>query len=371
MNTNKLMLAAVLACTLGPALAAEDEQPAAQREAVVTGPTQLRSIDGKIPLNTTGTLRVHGRAVKNAPYSAQEVIERQQVLADGNQIVNTTTAMNYRDSEGRTRMERRDRKGEVTRVTITDPVANVSWSLRPLDKTATRLKGGGDPARAPAEAAARGAAEAGRAAAEAARAAAEAGRTGAEAGRAAAEAARAHVEQMRKEGKLPPEREGREVIVKRVERDNGEALQRVQENVRIMAKEMSEAQVRALSNLEPMLANAAGDFKWSSKSTTKDLGTREMGGVKAQGKLRSYDIPAGEIGNRSPITVSDESWWSPELQITVYSKHSDPRTGDNVYRLENLKRDEPAAALFTVPSDYTVRDLNAPQVAGKAAPKAN
>ena len=72
--------------------------------------------------------------------------------------------------------------------------------------------------------------------------------------------------------------------------------------------------------------------------------------------MRSYEIPAGEMGNRNPIVVSHETWYSPELQVTVYTKHSDPRSGDNTYRLENLKREEPAAALFAVPSDYTVKD---------------
>ena len=361
MNTKKLMLAAFLACTLAPALADEENgQPAPQRDVVVQGPVSLRSGDGKLTINTQ-MLRIHGRAVKNAPYSALEVVERQQTLADGNQIVNTTSTMSYRDSEGRMRIERRDRKGDISNVTITDPVADVSWSLRPQDKTATRVKSG-EAMRAAAEAS-RAAAEASRASGEAARAA---GRAAADAGRAAA--ARAQADQMRKDGKLAPDREGREIIVKRVERDNGD-LRHVQENVRILAKEMTEDRVRALSNLEPLLMNAAGDSKWSSKGTTKDLGTRDMAGVKAQGKLRSYEIPAGEIGNKSPITVSDESWWSPELQITVYSRHSDPRTGDNVYRLDNLKREEPAAALFTVPSDYTVKDLAVPQIALKPAPK--
>ena len=66
--------------------------------------------------------------------------------------------------------------------------------------------------------------------------------------------------------------------------------------------------------------------------------------------------------NREPyrhatIVVSDETWYAPDLKITVYSKHSDPRSGDRVFKLENLKREEPAAALFTVPSDYAVKDV--------------
>jgi hypothetical protein len=335
MKTKKLMLASLLACALSPALAAEtpaDEQ----KETVITGPAAVRAGDANFVVNTT-MLRMHGRTVKNAPYSAQEVMERQQVLADGNQIVNTTTSMSYRDSQGRVRDEHRDRKGEVSTVTITDPVANLSYVLHPQNKTATRMQGG-----------------------SAARAAAEAGRAGAEAGRAAAAAARARVEELRKEGKLPAAEhgpDGSEVIVKRVQRDTAEGMRHLEENVRIIAKEMTETRMGELSSLGPMLASA-GDFKWAGKATTKDLGTRDIAGVKAQGKLRSYEIPAGEIGNRNPIVVSDETWWSPDLQVTLYSKHSDPRSGDNVYRIENLKRDEPPASLFTVPSDYAVKDLN-------------
>jgi hypothetical protein len=54
--------------------------------------------------------------------------------------------------------------------------------------------------------------------------------------------------------------------------------------------------------------------------------------------------------------VSDETWYAPDLQVTVYTKHSDPRSGDTVFRLENLKREEPAASLFSPPSDYTVKE---------------
>jgi len=94
----------------------------------------------------------------------------------------------------------------------------------------------------------------------------------------------------------------------------------------------------------------------SRQERSKDLGTRDFNGVKAEGKLRSYEIPAGEIGNRNPIVVSDETWYASELQITVYTRHSDPRSGDTVFRLDGLKREEPAAGLFAAPSDYTVKE---------------
>src|SRR6185295_19374132 len=46
-----------------------------------------------------------GKVVKNAPYSAEAITEMTQRLADGNRIVNKTTANLYRDSDGRTRRD--------------------------------------------------------------------------------------------------------------------------------------------------------------------------------------------------------------------------------------------------------------------------
>jgi hypothetical protein len=51
--------------------------------------------------------------------------------------------------------------------------------------------------------------------------------------------------------------------------------------------------------------------------------------------------------------VTTETWYSPELQVTVYSRTSDPRYGETIYRLANIKRGEPAAELFKVPDDYS------------------
>ena len=101
-------------------------------------------------------------------------------------------------------------------------------------------------------------------------------------------------------------------------------------------------------------------MKWAKKATRRDLPPREIDGIKATGQLRSYEIPAREVGNRNAIVVSDETWYAPELRITLSSKHSDPRTGDAVFRIENLKREEPAPALFVLPADYTVKEIAAP-----------
>jgi hypothetical protein len=79
-------------------------------------------------------------------------------------------------------------------------------------------------------------------------------------------------------------------------------------------------------------------------------------GVKAEGTSITRTIPAGQIGNDKPIQVVFERWYSPDLQIVVKSTRSDPRFGTTTYALTKVQRAEPAAALFTVPADYTVKE---------------
>jgi hypothetical protein len=64
----------------------------------------------------------------------------------------------------------------------------------------------------------------------------------------------------------------------------------------------------------------------------------------------------GEIGNTQPIVSVSERWFSTDLQITVQSKHTDPRMGETDYSLTNLSRSEPDASLFEPPAGYTVKD---------------
>jgi hypothetical protein len=318
MKTKQLVLAVLLAGLAVPALA--DEGAGEQVQA-----TRMTFPDAAaFSSRNTGP-------IKNAPYSAQMVTERQQNLSDGNQIADRHTTMAYRDSAGRTRQEVADAKGDIKVVTIHDPVAGATWILKPQDRTATKIS-----------------------------------RAGTEAARKAGEQAHARIEQMRKDGTLPTverhklEDGKEEIIVKRVVRADGSPAQDIAKDVHIQVSKALEANGTAMRDIQarlaPLTAGVLGDLKWASKANTKDLGTRDFNGIKAEGKLRSYEIPAGEIGNRNAIVVSDESWYSPDLQVTVYTRHSDPRSGDTLFRLENLKREEPAASLFSVPSDYTVKD---------------
>jgi hypothetical protein len=91
------------------------------------------------------------------------------------------------------------------------------------------------------------------------------------------------------------------------------------------------------------------------KITRESLGKQVVEGVEVELTRTTVTIPAGEIGNTLPIEVIDETWYSPELQTVVMSKHRDPRSGETNYRLTNINRSEPDRSLFEVPADYTVK----------------
>jgi hypothetical protein len=91
-----------------------------------------------------------------------------------------------------------------------------------------------------------------------------------------------------------------------------------------------------------------------SETVTASLGTQVVGGVSAAGTRYTRTIPAGQIGNTKPIVVVTERWYSPELQMVVMTKRTDPRMGETTFEMTNIQRQEPAASLFQVPADYTV-----------------
>ncbi|HTB19473.1 MAG TPA: hypothetical protein VK708_15235 [Bryobacteraceae bacterium] len=93
-----------------------------------------------------------------------------------------------------------------------------------------------------------------------------------------------------------------------------------------------------------------------ASAKTEDLGTQVIQGVSAQGKRVTRAIPAGKEGNEKEIDIVTETWYSPDLQVVVMSKTSDPRFGESVYQLNAITRTEPDPALFTVPSDYAIKE---------------
>ncbi len=91
-------------------------------------------------------------------------------------------------------------------------------------------------------------------------------------------------------------------------------------------------------------------------ATTEQLGQKIIEGVPADGTRTTTIIPAGTIGNEQPIKVISEQWFSQDLQVLVSTRHSDPRSGETVYRLVNIVRGEQDRSLFEVPADYTIKE---------------
>jgi hypothetical protein len=95
-----------------------------------------------------GFSRMAATPVQGAPYSATITNESVQTLADGNRIVQTSTGNTARDSMGRTRQDAPlPPIGNVSPadaphlVIISDPVAQMTYTLNLTDKTAVRNPG--------------------------------------------------------------------------------------------------------------------------------------------------------------------------------------------------------------------------------------
>lgn len=104
---------------------------------------------------------------------------------------------------------------------------------------------------------------------------------------------------------------------------------------------------------------------------TESLGTQMVNGVSAEGTRVTRTIPVGQIGNDKALQIVAERWYSPDLQIVVKSTRTDPRFGTTTYNVTNIQRTEPAATLFTVPSDFTVQEGRAGRRLRRGAPPAN
>jgi len=239
------------------------------------------------------------RIVKNAPFSAQATTTTTQVLGDGNRIVQTSEMSLARDSEGRTRREISvDKIGPWSTDTnghvvfIRDPVALAIYELSPDGQHASK-------------------------------------RT----------LTFPDAERLAKEKAVKAEMEARA---------------RAKETVR------TETQTRTQSftfNGEPFGFSAVivgGGEEGVEKK--ESLGDQNIEGVRATGTRVTKTIPAGRIGNERPIEIVSEIWYSPDLQLIVQSKRSDPRTGETNYHLTNIALTEPDPSLFQVPAGYTVRD---------------
>lgn len=123
-------------------------------------------------------------------------------------------------------------------------------------------------------------------------------------------------------------------------------------------KHMKDLEIRR-QTLERRQAPHLKAGKKKRAPVTESLGQQVIEGVMCEGRRATSTIPAEEVGNELPITIVSEQWYSPELQVYVLTKQSDPRTGETIYRLTNINRGEPNRALFEAPADYTLKDESA------------
>ena len=101
-----------------------------------------------------------------------------------------------------------------------------------------------------------------------------------------------------------------------------------------------------------------GGNRAEQNAKTETLGRQTIEGLPADGTRVTLTIPAGQMGNDLPIQVITERWYSPDLQMNIVTKRSDPRNGETITKLTNVSRAEPAHALFELPADYKVSDYS-------------
>src|SRR5262245_44140119 len=117
-----------------------------------------------------------------------------------------------------------------------------------------------------------------------------------------------------------------------------------------------------LDDEEPGSPFAAARRAMKVSTNTERLAKQMIEGVECEGARSVATMPAGAIGNERPIETVNETWYSPELQMMILSKRSDPRFGESTYRVTNIVRSEPDAPLFQIPSEYTITDSRANKV---------
>ena len=318
------------------------------------------------------------RLVTGAPFSADIVSETIQTLADGNRIVQRVEGRIYRDSQGRTRNERTFQMGGTSEqkqsIAIHDSVGGVSYTLDPETRSARKAN------------------------------------------------SYVRAAPLQPSTPVPPSAPANVEAPKKLTVSGGvlqgKAIKKVQPpyppiakaarasgavQVQITISETGEVIDATVINGHPLLRDAAlqAARQWvfhptelsgapvkvqgiltfnftlndespspfvSSRTipkyatNTEQLGKQMIEGVECEGTRAVTTMPAGVIGNERPIETVNEIWYSQELKIMILSKRSDPRFGETTYRITNINRSEPDAALFQVPSEYTIIDSGSKKV---------
>jgi hypothetical protein len=258
------------------------------------------------PNDTHGTMTFgapffHGSAIAGAPYSAEEVDESVQTLADGTHIRQTIPGKKtYRDSLGRTRTEQQPIHSPAgsrpnaplspTVVEIIDPVAHARYVFDLNEPIAHRQE-------------------------------------------------------------LPADESRR-----------ASSRAQIQSTIGDSANYTTALSKSGLGNTPTAAKCPDGPLPAKSRheegpqTTMEDLGTQIIEGVTAEGKRHTTTWPVDSFGNDRPITTISESWTSADLKEIILSKSDDPRSGEHTHKLFNIDRSEPDPSLFEPPPGYTVKN---------------
>lgn len=316
--------------------------------------------------------------VKGAPYSAEVITETNQPLADGNRITHSTHGRVYRDGSGRLRQETQGRDGKPGTVFIDDTVAGVRYMMLPGRKDAVAFP---DPRTQPtgthrsetfSEDGTEVKLEDGKAFVNGKPVDPDKVRVKSPSGK----SVRIENGHIYVDGHPANQgAKGHNVTV--VSKEDGGLTREVVRVEAIRSDDMPFAhsvppmrpmppmpplppipplppaapgEVEApIAPLPPMPGVSTLRFESTTRlgrGVTRSLGSKEFDGVRADGRSTVWTIPAGQIGNVKPIAITSESWYSPDLQVTVYSRYDDPRVGESIYRLQDIRRGEPPAQLF-------------------------
>jgi len=97
-----------------------------------------------------------------------------------------------------------------------------------------------------------------------------------------------------------------------------------------------------------------------SSSESVDLGKQSVAGLETVGTRETTIIPAGTVGNNSPLLSKREFWFSPQLGVNLISKRQDPFSGTQNFEVSDITLGDPDAKLFEVPSGFKILDLRKP-----------
>lgn len=252
---------------------------------------------GQVMLRVEATT---GKTVTGKPFSATEVRRTRQTLGDGTHIDKDEKDKYFRDSDGRTRIER-DNGNEVI---ISDPGTGATaetsngktkvMMMRSSSVTTSSGAGAGSGAGYGFASAASG--------------------TGEKTYTVTADAPELHKEML----------------------DKMKAEAGAASGVRVMTRDVT---TRVTASAMP-----------AEKGATEDLGDQMINGVMAHGTRSTITIPVGQIGNDREIKVVSERWFSNDLGLLIKSTNNDPRFGETTFELMDILQGAQDPTLFQMPN---------------------